>query len=143
MRRRSIFALLVVSAVAACTSKNNPPPPPPGYGPVRIAIACSPYGTLGAFSNSSWSARLPDEHAAYRFFNDGDIDIAITPQDTTYPFGHRPLNAGRRSYVDGKPVSGTPANTYKYSISVSCPVSGGPAVTRTIDPDMIIPWKIQ
>lgn len=140
MRRPSIFAFLVVSAIVGCTpSSRNAPPPGPGQ--VRMKLTCAPDGSLN-FAIDPWSVTLPDKHAAFKFFNDGNTDGVINAQNPTYPFGSRRLTAPHGGGVDGKPDIGTPAGTYKYLITVACPVSGGPPKITVIDPDMIIPWKI-
>ena len=143
MSRRSIFALLVVSALAACTSPSRTPAPS-GPGQVRLTLTCAPDGTL-SFSIDKWSVALPNKSAAFTFINDpsSNADGQIAANNPQYPFAGRQFTAHHGSDVVAKPVSGTPAGTYKYSITVACPVAGGPPQTTVIDPDMIIPWKIE
>jgi hypothetical protein len=143
MRPRSIVALLIMSVIVACTSpKTETTPRTPGV--VKMTLTCSPDGTLGGFALDPWSVTLPNKHAAFVFINQpaSNADGVINTKDPQFPFGGQPFRAGKGATVQKYPVTGTPAGTYKYSVTVICPISGGGSDTTVVDPDMIIPWKI-
>jgi len=143
MRRRSILAVVAVSALAGCRSSNRNPSPAPGPGQVRMTLTCLSDGSLG-FALVPWSVKLPDKHAAFTWINDpsSNVDGVIAAQNQQYPFGGRQFTAHHGASVVGKPDVGTPEGTYKYSVTAICPKAGGGLDTTVVDPDMIIPWKI-
>ena len=142
MRRCSLFAFLVVSAMVACKAPDRSPTRP-GPGQVRMTLTCLPDGTLG-FALTPWAVTLPNKNAAFTWINDpaSNADGVISAQNQQFPFGGQKFTASHGSSVVGKPIKDTPADTYKYSVTVICPMSGGGSNTTVVDPDMIIPWKI-
>lgn len=143
MLRRSIVAFTAVSTIMACTSSGTRQTPRPGPGQAQMKLTCNSDGTL-TFALDPWGVTLPNPNAAFTFINDqsSNADGIIKAVDPKYPFAGGSYNAKHASSVVAKPVRGTPANTYKYTITVSCPLSGGGSHTTIIDPDMIIPWNI-
>jgi hypothetical protein len=143
MLRRSIVVFAAVSTIMACTSSGNKEVTRPGPGQARITLTCNSDGTL-TFSIDPWAVTLPNKDAAFTFINDqaSNADGVIKANDPKYPFNGSSYNAHHASSVVAKPVAGTLANTYKYSITVDCPLPGGGSHTTIIDPDMIIPWNI-
>ncbi len=144
MPRSRILAVVAISVVVACTSEKTetmPAPPPPGH--VNMTLKCVDGGGLNFVVVPS-KVRLPAPTAAFTWHNDptSNVDGVISAQNPKYPFNGRKLIAPHNGVVVGKPVVGTPADTYKYSITVICPTSGTSMDTTIIDPDMIIPWHI-
>jgi hypothetical protein len=108
-----------------------------------MKLTCLSDGSLD-FSLVPWKVRLPNKNAAFVFINDpnSSTDGVINTQNPQFPFGGQPFTAGKGATVRKNPVSGTPADTYKYSVTAICPKAGGGSDTTIVDPDMIIPWKI-
>jgi hypothetical protein len=147
MRRSSTFALAAISVLVGCKSetKTLPPPPPPPPGQVELTLTCVDGGGLN-YSLFPTSVTLPDSMAPFKWHNShtSNVDGVIAAKDTTYPFGKLKFTAPHsgNGMVVAKPIRGTPAGRYKYSVTVICPAGGANMDTTVIDPDMIIPWKI-
>jgi hypothetical protein len=143
MPRSSILALVVISFVSACKPDTDNSRAQPAAGHVEMTLTCYPDGSL-SFALSPWAVTLPSQNAAFTFVNshDSNVDATLDAKDPQYPFGGRKINAPHTgAAIVEKPVPGTPAATYKYSVTAICPSPSGPKTT-VVDPDMIIPWKI-
>jgi hypothetical protein len=144
MSRRSILALVVISLVSACRSDNGTARTQPPAGHVEMTLFCYPDGSL-SFELSPWAVTLPAPTAAFTFVNSNNSNVVVTiaANDPQYPFGGRKISVpNTNAAIVQKPDAGTPANTYKYSVTAVCPSPSGPKTT-VVDPDMIIPWKTQ
>lgn len=143
MRPSSLFAVFFVSALAACGSPDRSTTPP-AAGHVKMTLTCLPDGSLG-FNLIPWSVTLPNKNAAFTWDSDSksNADGTISAVNQQFPFGTEKFMARHGSNVVGKPIKDTPAGTYKYSVTVICPAPGGKSDTTIVDPDMIIPWKIE
>ena len=149
MRRIALVAAVVgIGLIAACGKKNEetvpppPPPPPPAVNQVTIVLMCPNNG--GSIDVHPWRVNVTKADGVKWFVAQNGKAVWITPKDPA----NWPFDTDRIDVSSGNPVTSTnfkpvvEAGTYKYKISGVCNNAAG-ADTVVLDPDMIIPTRIQ
>ncbi|HEX6573458.1 MAG TPA: hypothetical protein VF042_00690 [Gemmatimonadaceae bacterium] len=152
MRRIALMSSMVgVCLIAACgkakdggpdTAVNPPPPPPPPVVPTNqatIIFSCSNGGAN--ISVVPWRVREVTEASGVKFRAPQNA-VWIVPKDPNHwPFDTNRIDVkGDTTVKNFKPV--VDIGTYKYVVYGVC-VNGTEQDTVILDPDMIIPTKIQ
>jgi hypothetical protein len=149
MRRIALLSAVAgIALIAACSKAKDdvpaapPPPPPPPPNRVTITLTCPNDG--GKIGVHPWRINVTKADGVEWSVGANDKSVWITPKDPAmWPFDGDTINVTSGNSVKSTNFKPTvEAGTYRYVVTGVCDNANGPD-TVVLDPDMIIPTRIQ